>query len=134
MWSCPNCNRIFKKTKQPHSCHKIPLDAHFRNKENARELFDHLIKEVDEKIGKSQVISLPCCIHLFGKYDFLAVLPKKDSLEIRFTLDKKLNSKRINQCVPMSAKVYKNCLELSSVKEIDDELIGWMNASYHLKG
>ena len=133
MWTCDKCGRIFGKAKQPHSCSKIPLELHFKNKDKAKVLFDHLVEEIDQKIGKCKIISIPCCIHLFGKYDFLAALPKKDRLEIRFSLDRVLDSPRLIQSVPISSKNFKNCLEISSVKEINEELIGWLKISYHFK-
>jgi len=133
MWICLKCGRIFDHKFQPHSCKKIPLEEHFGNKPRARELFDLLVKEADTKIGKCRIISLPCCIHLFGTYNFLAALPKKDRLEIRFALPRKLDSPRFRQGVPLSAKSYKNCLDISSQQEIDEELIKWLDESYHLK-
>jgi len=99
MWTCSNCGRIFEKAKQPHSCRKVPLAQHFQSKDKAKEIFDYLVKQIDEKIGKCRIISLPCCIHLFGKYDFLAALPKKDRLEVRFGLDHVLENPRLKQSV-----------------------------------
>lgn len=84
-------------------------------------------------IGRVKVISLPCCIHLFGKYDFLAALPKKEGLEIRFALKRVIDNPRLKQSVPLSTKFFKNCFEITSEKEIDDEFIGWLEESYHLK-
>lgn len=132
MWTCTKCKRIFEKAKQPHSCQKISLREHFKNKEKSEKLFDYLVEQVNN-IGKVKIISIPCCIHLFGKYDFLATLPKKDGLEIRFALNRVLNSSRLKQSVPMSTNVFKNCFEITSEKEIDDEFIGWLKESYHLK-
>jgi hypothetical protein len=40
--------------------------------------FEHLVDEVNSKVGRCEVLSLPCCIHLVGKFDFLAVLAKKE--------------------------------------------------------
>lgn len=134
MWTCPKCGRIFEKTKQPHSCNKVPLDFHFKNKAKAKELFDYLVKTIDTKIGKCQIISLPCCIHLFGKYDFLAALPKKDRLEIRFGINRKLDNPRLKQSVPISTSNIKNCIDITTKEEINNELIKWLNESYYLKG
>ena len=96
-------------------------------------MFDHLSRVIGEKIGKIKVISLPCCVHLFGQYDFLAALPKKEKLEVRFALDRKLDSPRLKQSVPLSANSVKNCLDINMAEEIDSELIGWISESYHLK-
>lgn len=133
MWTCSKCNRIFEKKAQPHSCQKVSIEEHFNKKKKARELFDFLVKTINEKIGKCEVVSIPCCIHLFGHNDFLAALPKRDRLEIRFALDRKLDSSRLKQSVLVSSKNVKNCIDLSSVKEIDKELIRWLEESYGLK-
>jgi hypothetical protein len=133
MWTCTRCQRIFKKAEQPHSCKNIPFEEHFKNKTKAKELFDYLLKEIDEKVGKTKIISLPCCIHLFGNYDFLATLPKRNSLEVRIGLDRVLDSPILIQSVQTSANSYKNCFEVSSEKEIDNELISWIKESYFLK-
>ena len=133
MWTCHECGRIFAKAKQPHSCHKVPLEQHFKNKDKARELFDRLVKQINSQIGKCQIISIPCCVHLFGHYDFLAALPKKDKLEIRFGLDRKLDSPRLKQSVPVSSKYFKNCIDINKMEEINEELIKWLSEAYHLK-
>ena len=133
MWTCPNCERIFEKAKQPHTCQKIPLEQHFKNKNKAKELFDFLINRIDVKFGKCRIISLPCCIHLFGNYDFLAALPKKDKLEIRFALNRIIDSPRLKQSVPISSINFKNCIDIKYKKEIDGKLIQWLGESYHLK-
>lgn len=133
MWNCNKCGRVFEKEGQVHSCHVIPLGEHFKNKEKAREIFDYFLERVNTKIGKCKIISLPCCVHLFGKYDFLAALPKKEGLEIRFGLDRKIESSRLKVSVPVSLKVFKNCFEVKSKEEIDEEFLGWIKASYHLK-
>lgn len=133
MWNCSNCGRIFEKIDQPHSCQKVPLEQHFKSRKKAKELFNLLYKTINEEIDKCQIISLPCCIHLFGNYDFLAALPKKEKLEIRFALDRKLNNPRLKQSVSMSANTVKNCIDIISVKEINKELIGWLSEAYHFK-
>ena len=63
----------------------------------------------------------------------LSALPKKDALEIRFALDRQINASRLKQCVPLSSKIYKNCFDIKTIKEIDEELIKWLDESYHLK-
>lgn len=133
MWKCSKCGRIFEKHGQIHSCHKIPLEEHFKNKESAKKIFDALVDSIDQNIGKVEIISIPCCIHLFGKYDFLAALPKKDTLEIRFSLNRALQSPRLRLSVPVSDTSYKNCIDLKSTDDIDNELTNWIKEAYHLK-
>lgn len=133
MWTCNTCGRVFEKIKQPHTCHKVPVEAHFKNKDIAKTIFNYLVKVTNEKVGICQIVSLPCCIHLYGKYDFLAALPKRDKLEIRFTLNQKLETPRLKHSVPTSLKGFKHCIEIEAIEQIDEELIKWVNESYHLK-
>ena len=133
MWICQECKRVFEKDKQPHSCKSTSFGDHFIKRGKAKEIFDSLLREINGKIGKCQIISLPCCIHLFGKYDFLAVLPRKDRLEIRFALDRALDSSRLKKSVPLSLRDIKNCIDVREVTEIDRELIGWLKEAYHLR-
>lgn len=116
-----------------HSCKKVPLEQHFVNKDFAKNIFDVLVAKINKEIGNCRLISLPCCVHLFGNYDFIACLPKKDTLEIRFALDRILDSPRLVQSVSLSSKYHKNCIDVTEEKEIDKELIAWLNESYHLK-
>jgi len=124
---------MFQKANQPHSCKKVLVGSHFKNKERAKELFDYLLRRIEESVGKCKIVSLPCCVHLFGTYDFLAVLPKKDRVEIRFSLGRKLNTPRLKVSVPLSSKAFKNCFDISSKQEIDGEFMDWLKESYHLK-
>jgi hypothetical protein len=133
MWTCPKCGRIFTKASQPHSCKKVPLESHFQGKIKARELFDFLVARIQDQISDCQIISIPCCVHLFGTYDFLAALLKKDRLEIRFALDRCLDTPRQKICVPMSSKIFKNCFDISTQTELDREFMDWIKESYHLK-
>lgn len=134
MWTCPKCERIFERAKQQHTCATKPIEEHFVNRHEAYLLYQKLLKNIGSKVGRFKVLSIPCCIHLFANYDFMAILPKKDGvLELRFALDKKLVSKRITACVPLSFKSYKNCLLINSAKDIDSELIKWLEESYSLK-
>jgi hypothetical protein len=133
MWTCPHCGRIFPKAKQPHSCHTVPLEEHFTHKEQAKELFDYLVNQIEATIGKCQKISLPCCVHLFGTYDFLAALPKKEKLEIRFAYNSKLQSPRIKQRVSLSHTTDKICIDIQKKEEIDTELLQWIKEAYRAK-
>jgi hypothetical protein len=133
MWTCPTCQRIFQKTNQPHSCKKVPLEKHFKNKELAKDLFDQLFSQINQRIGPCKAISLPCCVHLFGTYDFLAALPKKDGLEIRIALNRQIDSSRLVQSVPLSTESFKNCFFIRTRGELDSEFLSWLKESYDLK-
>lgn len=133
MWKCPKCKRIFQKTDQMHSCKSYPIELHFKNKEKAKEIYDELLSTVKSKVGKLSEISLPCCIHWYGTYEFLALLAKSDKLEVRFALDREIKNKRIYVSVRLSSSSFKNCLYLNDINDIDDELLDWIRESYNMK-
>lgn len=132
MWTCPTCNRQFVRTKQQHSCKHVSIESHFSNKNHAKTLFDHLQTSIKQAIGPYTVLSLPCCIHLSGPYDFLAVLPKKDRIEIRFILHREISSPKRKTSVMVSNTTIKHCIDVQSVQDIDTELLGWLTEAYHL--
>jgi len=133
MWNCPTCRRVFEKTNQVHTCRTTPLEHHLKNKEIAKKLFETLNSRINANVGSCKIVSIPCCIHLFGRYDFMAVLPKNDRLEIRFALNRVLQSSRLKMSVPLSHKYFKNCIDIRTEEEIDKELIAVLKEAYHLK-
>jgi len=132
LWSCPKCKRKFKKENQVHSCAEYPLERHFENKELAKELFEHLKKEVKKSVGILKIESLPCCIHLVSNYTFGAVWAKKDRIRIDFRTDFQIKDKRIWKVIKISANRYLYYLEIKDKKEINKELLGWIKKACYL--
>ena len=132
VWRCPKCNRAFRRTRQPHSCRTVSLESHLRHGEQ-RAHFEHLVDEVNSKVGRCEVLSLPCCIHLVGKFDFLAVLAKKERLEIRFVLKRELASSRVQRSARISKTQYKHCVDVQAAEDIDEELLSWVREAYYLE-
>jgi len=111
----------------------VPLEKHFKNKDRAKVLFDWLVEAIWNDVGPCEIISIPCCIHLVGTYDFLAALPKKDSLEIRFALHRQLSHGRVSQCVQTSKTGWAVSIVLGSESDVDEEVLGWLRESYHIR-
>ena len=134
VWTCPKCGRIFEKKGQAHSCRKYPLKKHFKGKEEvAKPLFNDLKAKIKKRIGPIKVISLPCCIHLFGLFDFAAVFPLKDKIRIHFVLNRKLKSSLIHTSAKISSSRYKYSIYVGSKDEIDKELLKWLKEAYHYR-
>lgn len=131
-WQCPKCGRTFSRTGQPHSCRTVSLDSHLRDGPQ-RALFERLLAEVNSKVGECEVLSLPCCIHLVERYDFLAVLPRKDRLEIRFGLERELANPRVQRSARISKALYKHTVDVRTAEDIDEELLSWVREAYHLE-
>jgi hypothetical protein len=129
-WRCSTCGRTFARRGQTHSCTRVPIEAHIPHEGAVRTLFDALLDAVEVEVGPFEVVSLPCCIHLAGTDDFLAILPKRDRIEIRFTLHHRLHSPRILACTEISRESHKHRIDVTGVEEIDAELLSWLREAY----
>lgn len=133
MWKCNKCHRLFTKVNQSHSCVIFPLDEHFKNKENQRNLFNTYIDFVRLNVGDFKIEVVPCCIHLVSTFTFSAVWIMKDKIKIDFMLLEKLSNKRIIKIEQPSANKYVHYLEIENENELDEELINWLKQAYFLK-
>ena len=132
MWRCPTCGRSFLRTRQTHSCRVVAVEDHFRSKGEARALFGRLLAAVEEAVGPCEVVALPCCLRLSSGADFLAVLPRRDRLEIRFALEEVLAHPRISASARISAAAVKHSVPIVSAEDIDDELLSWIRRAQAL--
>jgi hypothetical protein len=129
-WRCPVCQRIFRRARQPHSCRSVDLEDHFRRNKALRPLFGRLLDALHAQVGTCEVVSLPCCIHLFGTHDFAAVLPKKDRLEVRFALGRELKDPKVTRSAQIGRTAYKHSVDVAADGEIDETLLGWLREAY----
>jgi hypothetical protein len=132
MWRCPKCGRSFQRSGQSHSCRVVGLDEHFTAKPEARALFDRLLRDATETVGPCEVVPLKCCIHLSADADFLAVLPKRDRLEVRFALPEELHHARVTRSTRINAAAVKHSVEIAAVDDIDDELRSWIRRAHQM--
>jgi hypothetical protein len=90
-WSCPNCKKRFKHANQAHSCARLDVAEHFKNKApRVKATFDRLMTELD-KLGKFAVNPVKSSIQIKGGTTFLSIKPMKDHLGIEFLLDSEVD-------------------------------------------
>ncbi|MBP6922121.1 hypothetical protein KBB69_02175 [Candidatus Dojkabacteria bacterium] len=132
MWQCPRCKREFKKKSQSHSCVIYPIEQHFKGKDYSRDLFEKLVKEIEEEVGKIKIESLPCCIHLVSNYTFSGVWLLRDKIRLDFRVDYQIDSERIIKQEKLSTNRNLYYVELKDEEDIDKELLKWITDSYFL--
>lgn len=116
-----------------HSCVVFPLENHFKGKEKiGKPLFEKLIKEIEQNVGKLKIESLSCCIHLVSGSAFGGVWIVKDKIKMDFRLDKELSDPRFLKQAQISKNRYMYYLEIKDEKEIDRQLMNWIKAAYSL--
>ena len=110
------------------------MDSHFSGKEpSVRAMYDHLLSAL-RKFGK--VIEEPkkTSIHLVNVSAFAGVQTRGTYILLNIKADHKIESPRIHQGEQISAKRFHHRVKISSVSEIDKELLGWMHEAYIMSG
>jgi hypothetical protein len=112
----------------------FPLESHFSGKEpSVRAMYDHLLSAL-RKFGT--VIEEPkkTSIHLVNVSAFAGVQTRGSYILLNIKADHKIESPRIHKGEQISAKRFHNRVKISSVDEIDSELIGWLHEAYVMSG
>jgi len=80
-WICPKCNRSFKLEDQWHSCVKVSIEDHFKNRPSVRPIFDLIYQRFIDK-DKIRIEAVKNSILFKAPSVFLTVKVKKDHLEL----------------------------------------------------
>ncbi len=110
------------------------LDSHFDGKEPiVRAMYDRLLASL-RKFGK--VIEEPkkTSIHLVNVSAFAGVQTRGAYILLNIKADHKIESPRIHKGEQISAKRFHHSVKISSLSEIDTELLGWLHDAYVLSG
>jgi uncharacterized protein DUF5655 len=95
-------------------------------------MYEKLIKEL-QKFGALKVEPKKTSIHLGNRFGFAGVYTRKDYINLEVHLNHKLTSKRVSKVEQASANRFHHTIKLSSGKDIDKELLGWLKEAYELK-
>ena len=110
------------------------LDSHFNGKEPiVRAMYDHLLSSL-RKFGKIIEEPKKTSIHLVNVSAFAGVQTRGTYILLNIKADHKIESARIHKAEQISAKRFHHRVKISSLSEIDNELIGWLHEAYALSG
>lgn len=131
-WTCPNCQKEFRNKNQWHSCARVDIDKHFLNKApSTKTTFDALMNIVNE-FGPVTVDSIKTAIQLRCGATFLSITPKKNYLELAFSLPYSADEFPVFKTIRVSSKRVLHYLVLEDVQEIDEQLKSWLKQAYDL--
>jgi hypothetical protein len=133
LWTCPTCGRKFERKGQAHSCEPFPLSQHFKGKPLGKNLYETLIQSIKKGVATFKIESLHCCIHLVSTFTFAAVKIYKNKIQVEFSLNKKIESKRIKRIVQTSAHRFLYYADVMNAEDIDKELIEWVREAHESK-
>lgn len=133
MWTCPKCQRTFRRKDQNHSCVLITKESLFEKRPpGLKKLFDQIEKIVKRFGDYREETVRPDVIFFKTKSTFLAVKVKKDHLEVEFFLDRLENVPPVSKYLQTSKNRVAHLVPIDDAKDIDRQLIAWMKRSYEL--
>jgi hypothetical protein len=95
-------------------------------------MYEKLIREL-RNFGPIKIEPKKTSIHLANRFGFAGVYTRKNYINLEFHLNYKLNSKRISKVDQASANRYHHTTKLNNIKDIDKELLTWLQQAYELK-
>src|ERR1700750_1106890 len=106
---------------------------HLKGKEPAvTAIYEKLIKEL-HKFGALKIEPKKTSIHLGNRFGFAGVYTRKDYMNLEVHLKNKLTNKRISKVEQASPNRFHHTIKISTPKEVDKELLGWLKQAYDLK-
>ncbi len=121
MWTCPNCERIFKSTNQSHSCNEKTLDELFEGKpDDVLLAFDRIMTEVVNwepcSLGAAKK-----AVVFTSKKAWLIARPMTKVLDVKFYNDEPLDSRIIHK-IDIWGKKYAHHIRLKNEDEVTEEV------------
>ena len=110
------------------------VSQHFEGKDPVvKSIYERIMKET-RKFGK--VIEEPkkTSIHLVNKSAFAGVVTQKVALVLNIKSASPIKHVRIKKSEKISASRFHQEVKLTSVDEVDSDLIGWLQEAYSISG
>ena len=106
---------------------------HLQDKEPVvTSIYEKLIGEL-QKFGQLKIEPKKTSIHLGNRFGFAGVYTRKDYINLEVHLNHKLVNNRVSKVEQASPNRYHHTVKLTSPKEVDKELLGWLKEAYDLK-
>lgn len=110
------------------------VESHFSGKEQiVRAMYDRLLSAL-RKFGRIIEEPKKTSVHLVNVSALAGIETRKAYILLNIKADHKINSPRIDKVEQISAKRFHHRVKLSSLSDIDSELIGWLKEAYALSG
>jgi Domain of unknown function (DUF5655) len=108
------------------------VDDHFTRKSpEVRRIYDQLLTRLTE-IGSVTEDPKKTSIHLNRTTALAGVEVRKDYLLLNIKSARPIESSRFSKSEQLSARRFHQKLKLSSIGEVDNELLGWLKEAYEL--
>jgi|SRR5690242_20473426 len=95
-------------------------------------MYEKLIKEL-MKFGPVRIEPKKTSIHLCNRFGFAGVYTRKDYINLEVHLSRKVSGKNVSKVEQASANRFHHTIKLTTPKDINKELLGWLKEAYILK-
>lgn len=110
------------------------IASHFdRNDPVVKAIYDRLLADL-AAFGEVHEAPKQTSIHLDNANGFAGVYTRKSYINLRFRLARKLDDPRITKTEQISANRFMHTVKLTSVDDVDPQLLAWMEEAYALAG
>jgi hypothetical protein len=110
------------------------VNDHFTDKDpSVRKLYDQLLIAL-RRFGPVQEEPKKTSIHLVNASALAGVEVRQTYLLLNIKADHKIESPRIEKTEQISARRFHHKVKVSSPKDLDKELLGWLKAAYEISG
>ena len=108
------------------------VKSHFAGKDSVtKAIYEQLLKGV-KKFGRVVEDPKKTSIHLANKTAFAGVATRNKAIVLTIKSDRDLSSPRIHKSQQTSARRFHHEVKLTSLAEVDAELLGWLQNAYEL--
>lgn len=109
---------------------EVALEGHFAGKDpTVRKIYDHLLKH-SRQFGSLTEEPKKTSIHLVNKTAFAGVATRRGAIVLTIKSDRRLSSPRIHKSEQTSANRFHHEVKLTSPRDVDSEVIGWLRNAY----
>ena len=131
-WICPNCHKEFRNVNQWHSCARLSIEDHIKNKPEFIQRTTSILIEKIKVFGDMEFNPVKSTIQVKAGATFLSIKPKKDVVELEFQLPYEINEFPIVKNIRISGKRVLHHIYIDNPVDIDEQLMTWINESYQL--
>ncbi|MEM1326935.1 MAG: DUF5655 domain-containing protein [Bacteroidota bacterium] len=122
MWTCPNCNRVFKTTNQSHTCNDKEVGELFLDRPDELVLaYADLIDIISEWTPFSQGTAKNTIV-VTSKKAWLIIHPMKKELDLKFYYGEPISSPRVKKIGKMGKK-FGHHIRIQQSEELDETVM-----------
>ena len=132
LWTCPCCGRRFVNPNQSHACGRYSVEDHLEGASPlVAKLFEQFVELVDN-CGETIVEATKTSIAFKSPGLFAVVHFQKKGLKVGFWLPRRIDHTRIIRTEAISPQEYVHDVRVTSLDDLDDQLLNWLCEAYAL--